>query len=58
MKQLKLRDGSIVQFDGAHYAVVQGPTKTTLDGATWETTASAGELAVIRIQTSAVTAGS
>jgi len=33
MKQLKLRDGSIVQFDGAHYAVVQGPTKTTLDGA-------------------------
>jgi hypothetical protein len=30
---LKLRDGSIVQFDGAHYAVVQGPTKTTLDGA-------------------------
>jgi len=33
MKQLKLRDGSLVQFDGAHYAVVQGPTKTTLDGA-------------------------
>jgi len=33
MKQLKLRDGSIVQFDGAHYAVVQGPSKITLDGA-------------------------
>ena len=33
MKQLKLRDGSLVQFDGAHYTVVQGPTKTTLDGA-------------------------
>jgi len=33
MKKLKLRDGSIVQFDGAHYAVVQGPSKITLDGA-------------------------
>jgi len=33
MKQLKLRDGSIVQFDGAQYSVVQGPTKLTLDGA-------------------------
>lgn len=33
MKQLKLRDGSIVQFDGSHYAVVQGATKLTLDGA-------------------------
>lgn len=33
MKQLKLRDGSIVQFDGAQYSVVQGPNKLTLDGA-------------------------
>jgi hypothetical protein len=33
MKKLKLRDGSIVQFDGAHYSVVQGPNKITLDGA-------------------------
>lgn len=30
---------------------------TQLDGATWETTAAAGELAVIRLETSAVTAG-
>ena len=32
--------------------------ETQLDGAKWETTASAGELAVIRIETSVVTAGS
>jgi len=35
-----------------------GASETQLNGATWETTASAGELAVVRIQTSAVTAGS
>jgi len=32
--------------------------ETQLDGANWETTAAAGELAVIRLETSAVTAGS
>jgi hypothetical protein len=31
--------------------------ETQLDGATWETVAAAGELAVIRIETSATTAG-
>lgn len=31
--------------------------ETQLDGATWETVATAGELAVIRIETSATTAG-
>jgi len=33
MKRFKLRDGSIVQFDGMGQAVVQGPTTMTLDGA-------------------------
>lgn len=34
-----------------------GAGETQLDGASWETTAAAGELAVIRLETSAVTAG-
>lgn len=34
-----------------------GVGETQLDGATWETTAAAGELAVIRLESSAVTAG-
>ena len=46
-------DGTGILDSGA-----AGASETQLDGATWETTASAGELAVIRIQTSAVTAGS
>lgn len=33
MRQFKLRDGSIVQFDGGLASVVSGPTKMTLDGA-------------------------
>jgi hypothetical protein len=35
-----------------------GAGSTSLDGASWETTAVAGELAVVRLSTSAVTAGS
>jgi len=46
-------DGTGVLDSGA-----AGAGSTSLDGATWETTASAGELAVIRLNTSAVTAGS
>ena len=46
-------DGTGVLDSGA-----AGVGETQLNGATWETTAIAGELAVIRIQTSAVTAGS
>jgi len=46
-------DGTGVLDSGA-----AGVGETSLDGATWETTASAGELGVIRISTSAVTAGS
>ena len=46
-------DGTGVLDSGA-----AGASETQLNGATWETTASAGELAVVRIQTSAVTAGS
>ena len=34
-----------------------GVGETQLNGATWETTATAGELAVLRIQTAATTAG-
>lgn len=33
MKQFKLRDGSVVQFDGMSATVVEGPNKLTLDGA-------------------------
>ena len=33
MKNFKLKDGSIVQFDGARATVVQGATTLTLDGA-------------------------
>lgn len=35
-----------------------GVGETQLDGATWETVASAGELAVVRLESEAVTAGS
>lgn len=35
-----------------------GAGETALNGATWETTAAAGELAVIRIETTSTTAGS
>lgn len=35
-----------------------GAGETQLDGATWETTAAAGELAVIRLESEATTAGS
>jgi hypothetical protein len=45
-------DGTGVLDSGA-----AGASETQLDGATWETTAAAGELAVIRLNTSAVTAG-
>jgi hypothetical protein len=45
-------DGTGILDSGA-----AGASETQLDGATWETTASAGELAVIRLNTSAVTAG-
>ena len=50
---VKYTDGTGVLDSGAACA-----SETQLNGATWETTASAGELAVVRIQTSAVTAGS
>ena len=50
---VKYTDGTGVLDSGA-----AGASETQLNGATWETTASAGELAVVRIQTSAVTAGS
>jgi len=50
---VKYTDGTGVLDSGA-----AGASETQLNGATWETTAAAGELAVIRIQTSAVTAGS
>jgi len=45
-------DGTGVLDSGA-----AGAGSTSLNGATWETTAAAGELAVIRLNTSAVTAG-
>jgi hypothetical protein len=45
-------DGTGVLDSGA-----AGVGETSLDGATWETTASAGELGVVRLSTSAVTAG-
>ena len=50
---VKYTDGTGVLDSGA-----AGVGETSLDGATWETTASAGELGVIRLNTSAVTAGS
>jgi hypothetical protein len=46
-------DGTGVLDSGA-----AGVGETQLDGATWETTAAAGELGVIRLETTAVTAGS
>ena len=46
-------DGTGVLDSGA-----AGSGSTSLDGASWETTAVAGELAVVRLSTSAVTAGS
>ena len=46
-------DGTGVLDSGA-----AGAGSTSLDGASWETTAVAGELAVVRLSTSAVTAGS
>jgi hypothetical protein len=46
-------DGTGVLDSGA-----AGAGATSLDGASWETTAVAGELAVVRLSTSAVTAGS
>lgn len=49
---VKYTDGTGVLNAGA-----AGADETQLDGATWETTAAAGELAVIRLETSAVTAG-
>jgi len=49
---VKYTDGTGVLDAGA-----AGAGETQLDGATWETTAAAGELAVIRLETSAVTAG-
>jgi len=45
-------DGTGVLDSGA-----AGAGSTSLDGASWETTAVAGELAVVRLSTSAVTAG-
>ena len=45
-------DGTGVLDSGA-----AGASSTSLDGASWETTAVAGELAVVRLSTSAVTAG-
>lgn len=45
-------DGTGVLDSGA-----AGVGETQLDGATWETTAAAGELAVIRLESSATTAG-
>jgi len=45
-------DGTGVLDSGAAVA-----GETQLDGATWETTAAAGELAVVRLESTAVTAG-
>lgn len=50
---VKYTDGTGVLDAGA-----AGAGETQLDGASWETTAAAGELAVLRLDTSAVTAGS
>lgn len=50
---VKYTDGTGVLDSGA-----AGVGETQLDGATWETTAAAGELAVIRLDSEAVTAGS
>lgn len=43
--------------DGVLDAGTAGVGETQLDGATWETVAAAGELAVIRIKSNATTAG-
>lgn len=50
---VKYTDGTGVLDAGA-----AGVGETALDGATWETTAAAGELAVIRLETTGSTAGS
>jgi hypothetical protein len=47
-----------VDADGTFGTGTAGAGETQLDGASWETTASAGDLAVIRLETSETTAGS
>ncbi len=52
--------GNAVKYTDATGVIDAGAAgvgETQLDGATWETTAAAGELAVIRLESTAVTAG-